>query len=264
MNNLRDYEKGKNSIDSALDLYPENSDAIQRRCELEFLKGKPLESIRLAEKNSIKNLRFWGLSYGKDFFKIYCYLHMGNFQKATGIAKSPIITSNSLEYYLKGVIALFSGSYSSAAANLREGLEKLPGPYTLAELRLFYSRAALLSEKDPRETSFFFEDLVNNSLTYSHQAEISVAYFKAKEKKHQEAEEQAKSAFEKVLKISVGDFDTRLWLFYDAYVYGKTMEMVGNTEEAVRGYRECVRANPHTDLAKRSEKALKNLMKTAE
>jgi len=71
----------------------------------------------------------------------------------------------------------------------------------------------------------------------------------------------ARPAFEKLLRLSKGDFETRLWLFYDAYIYGKTMELCGNREEAVRGYRECINANPHTDLAQKSTASLQRLKK---
>jgi hypothetical protein len=69
----------------------------------------------------------------------------------------------------------------------------------------------------------------------------------------------AKKYFEKLLKLAKGDFETRLWLFYDAYMYGKTMELCGNKKEAIRGFRECIRANPYTDLAQKSTASLQRL-----
>ena len=47
-----------------------------------------------------------------------------------------------------------------------------------------------------------------------------------------------------------------MWLFYDAYVYGRTMEIAGDRAEAARGYRACIEANPHTELAGRSRQRL--------
>ena len=52
---------------------------------------------------------------------------------------------------------------------------------------------------------------------------------------------------------------TRLWLFYDAYVYGCTMELAGDLAEAARGYRACIEANPHAELAARSRQRLQRL-----
>jgi hypothetical protein len=77
----------------------------------------------------------------------------------------------------------------------------------------------------------------------------------------QEAEDIAKPAFETLLKLARGDFETKLWLFYDAYMYGKTMELCGNKTEAIRGFRECIKANPHTDLAQKSIASLQRLNK---
>ena len=47
-----------------------------------------------------------------------------------------------------------------------------------------------------------------------------------------------------------------MWLFYDAYVYGRTMEMAGDRDEAARGYRACIEVNPYTGLAGRSRQRL--------
>ncbi len=54
---------------------------------------------------------------------------------------------------------------------------------------------------------------------------------------------------------------TRFWLFYDAYVFARTMDLAGDSGGAARGYRACVEANPHTELAERSRQRLKLLSK---
>lgn len=69
----------------------------------------------------------------------------------------------------------------------------------------------------------------------------------------------AKEGFEEVLKMSGGDFFTKFWLFYDAFIYGKTMEIIGNQTEALRGYKECIKANSYTDLAKRVKEKIISL-----
>ena len=87
-----------------------------------------------------------------------------------------------------------------------------------------------------------------------------MAWFLAKDGDITQAEINAKAAFTNILKKAKGDFDTRLWLFYDAYIYGETMMMCGNEEEAKHGYQKCIDANPFTGLAKQAKEKLRRLL----
>ena len=66
-------------------------------------------------------------------------------------------------------------------------------------------------------TKFYFDDIKDNSITKSHLAEQSSYFLMAKEKQSKELFNLAKNSFNRILQLSRGDLETRLWLFYDAY-----------------------------------------------
>jgi hypothetical protein len=73
-----------------------------------------------------------------------------------------------------------------------------------------------------------------------------------------EARERIGPAFAKLKKMATGDFETRLWFWYDAFIYARTMELLGDPVRTREGYRACLEANHHTALAIESRKALAN------
>jgi hypothetical protein len=156
-------------------------------------------------------------------------------------------------------LELFKGDYQKALAGLKVFESKFISTFTILETRLLFSRAAILAEEESNRARFYVEDIYQYSKTKKHLAAISAAYFMAKDGKTIQAEAIAGPAFDKLLRLSKGDFETRMWLFHDAYIYGKTMEMCGNKDEAIRGYRSCIAANPHTALAKKSHDSLRRL-----
>lgn len=179
--------------------------------------------------------------------------------------------------YFKGDLEVLFGEYEKGEATLYEALKLYPGSsdvaHRICEIEFLkgnpqkaieivdkeFSRARILADMELDRAKFYLEDILEFSKTRDHQAQVSACYLKAKEGNTAGAEALAKPAFENVLKLAKGDFDTRLWLFYDAYIYGKTMAICGNKEEARRGYRVCIQANPYTDLSKRSAAALQRL-----
>ena len=165
-------------------------------------------------------------------------------------------TSALLSVALEGNKAL-----SAALASARE-LEKGPlGAVDLRELRLLLGRALLLNSADFPRAKFLFDDIFRNSLDFGHLAEVSTWFLMARDGKTAEVRQNAREAFARLLENARGDFMTRLWLFYDAYVYGRTMEMTGDRFEAERGYRACIDANPYTELAARSRLRLSSSRK---
>jgi hypothetical protein len=151
---------------------------------------------------------------------------------------------------------VFKGDYAAARDGLRQ-LEQQPlETVDLRELRLLLARVLLLDNMNDRRAKFLFDDIFRNSLEFGHLAEISTCYFLAREGRTAEARQSSIPAFERLLATARGDFMTRLWLFYDAYIYGRTMELAGERAQAARGYRACVGANPHTELAARSRQRL--------
>lgn len=257
-----EFEKGRQMLTKSLAYYPYNADAAQRICEIDFLTGKPLKAVQDAEKKFSHLDSFWGMSWtGKILFKSYCYLHEGHFDQAD--ISLPSVTSRHTDdnKTLKGVVNIFKGDYKNALSQLKNFEEKMIINFTVQEYRLLLGRAMVLAGEELDRAEFYFTDIAKFSRTKNHLAEISVAYLLALRNNLKGAEKLARPAFSELLKMSKGDFETRLWLFYDAYIYGKTMEMAGNKEEAIRGYQTSLSANPHTDLARRSRAAIQRLRK---
>ena len=128
-------------------------------------------------------------------------------------------------------------------------------------LSLLLARTLLLDLTDNERAKFLFDDISRNSLVFGHLAEMSSNYFLAQGGRAGEARRDAPPAFDRLANDARGDFMTRLWLFYDAYVYGCTMELSGDRAEAARGYLTCITANPNTELAARSRQRLALLEK---
>jgi serine/threonine protein kinase len=254
------YKEGEKNLLKALDIHPDNNDPTHRICEIEFLKGNPLKAIEKVENQYPRAKNFWGLGKGHLLFKSYCYLQVGMFEEAR--VYFPQIVDRAHQKSAKcfeGMAEIFTGNYQKAFSDLEIFEKEFVYTLTVLELRLLISRARILAEKRLERSRFYFEDILAFSKTKKHLAAISAAYFQAKDGKTSEAQKIAEPAFETLLKLAKGDFETRLWLFYDAYMYGKTMELCGNKNEAIRGFRECIKANPYTDLAQKSTASLQHL-----
>jgi tRNA A-37 threonylcarbamoyl transferase component Bud32 len=254
------YPEGERSLLRSLSMYAGNNDAHERLCEMDVLKGDANAALRRLADTFADTSKFWGFhSFGVSLFKIYIFLHQGMFSKAADEIERLKLILPGLAAYCQATGDVFRGNYSAARAVAlqleREPLETVD----LRELRLLLARALLLDLTDEERARFLFEDIFRNSLEYGHLAEISTWYLLAREGKTAEAHQGVSEAFAKQLTRARGDFMTRLWLFYDAYVYGRTMELNGDRAEAARGYRTCVEANPHTELAARSRQRLKLL-----
>jgi hypothetical protein len=196
-----------------------------------------------------------------QLFKGYVFLHMGMFSRAGDEFEKIRVNLPGLATSCQATNDLFKGSYAAALAAAR-GLEKKPlEAIDLRELRLLLGRALLLNHTDYKRAKFLFDDIFRNSLEFGHLAEISTYYLLAREGKSAEARQNASEAFDRLRAQSRGDFMTRLWLFYDAYVFGRTMELAGDRAEAARGYRACIEANPHAELAARSRQSLERLQR---
>lgn len=256
------YKEGEEDLQKAIEIHPGNNDPIHRICEMEFLKGNPLKAIEKVETEYPHAKNFWGLGKGHLLFKSYCYLQAGKFEEA-GVYFPQIVdrAHQKSAQCFEGMAEIFTGNYQKAFSDLEIFEKEFVYILTVLELRLLISRARILAEQGLARARFYFEDILNFSKTKKHLAAISVAYLWAREGKTLQAEKMARPAFEKLLLLAKGDFETRLWLFYDAYIYGKTMELCRNRVEAVRGYQWCIQANPHTDLASKSTEKLELLLK---
>lgn len=255
---MGNLNKGEKTLRSSLDLYYYNMDAAQRQCEIEFLRDKPQVALKRVFKDFGYILNFWGLSFGKEIFKGYCEIQSGNYLKAEEIFSLYMQKSNlNTDNIFNGILNIFKGNYEKALLLIRS--PKKDRIFTISEYRLFLARAMLLAKKDLKYSRFCFNDISLHSLKLSHLAKISNYYFLVKDGKRSDLRQEIFEKFNDLEKLSRGDFESRLWLFYDAYIYGITMEMIGDSKEAKRGFRLCIKANPHTDLAKRAKLKLKKI-----
>ena len=254
------YAEGELSLLQALQADPGNNDANERLCEMEVLKGDPAAALARLEETFADSSKFWGFqTFGVSLFKSYLHLHQGMNGRATDEIAKLKLSVPSIADLCRATRDLFQGDYPAALAILRS-LERQPlDALDLREFRLLLARALLLDLSDEKRARFLFEDLLRNSTEYGHLAEISNCLFLARLGQAAEAAASARAAFARLQERARGDFMTRFWLFYDAHVYGRTMELAGDRGEAARGYRACIAANPHAELAERSRQRLKLL-----
>jgi tRNA A-37 threonylcarbamoyl transferase component Bud32/tetratricopeptide (TPR) repeat protein len=257
---LGKYAAGEETLKKALDFYPGNSDAKQRLCEIDFLKGDPLASLNKSATLYSEGQNVWGFSsFGTQLFKSFVFLQAGLFSQAAAEIEKIMRINQSVASFSRPLVSFFKGEYAAALGQWRE-LENRPlGTVDLRELRLMIGRAMLLNGSDPARARFLFADISRNSLAYGHLAELSDCFYLYRDGHGDEVAERARMAFDRLARTARGDFMTRLWLFYDAYVFARTMELAGDSGGAVRGYRACVEANPHTELAERSRQRLRQL-----
>lgn len=257
------YADGERTLQQALAFYPGNNDANERLCEMDMLKGDPDAAIQRLTDTHSDSSEFWGFSnFGVSLFKSYIFLHAGMFSNAEEELEKIKLSLPELATFCQAMADLFQGKYAAALVILQE-LERRPlGVVDLRELRLLLARALMLDFTDYPRTKFLFDDIFRNSLVFGHLAEMSSYYFLAQGGRSGEARRCALPAFDRLSNRARGDFMTRLWLFYDAYVYGRTMDLASDRAEAARGYQACIDANPYTDLAARSRQRLRLLRKT--
>jgi serine/threonine protein kinase/tetratricopeptide (TPR) repeat protein len=259
---LGNFAAGEKTLKKALEFYQGNSDAKQRLCEIDFLKGDPLASFNKFASMYSGGQNFWGFSsFGAQLFRGYVFLQAGMFSQAADEFEKITPTNQSVAQFSRTMVDLFKGDYTAALVKLR-ALEMQPlGTVDLRELRLMIGRSMLLNDSDPTRAKFLFADIFRNSLAYGHLAELSDCFYLCRDGHGDEAAKMARMAFDNLARTARGDFMTRLWLFYDAYVFARTMELAGDSGGAALGYRACVEANPHAELAARSRQRLKLLSK---
>jgi serine/threonine protein kinase/tetratricopeptide (TPR) repeat protein len=253
-----DYQRGEKTLKRALNHHPHNPDAAQRLAELLFLKRKPIEAKNKVQQEYDSIHFFMDRFVGKELFEVYCQLQIGNFYEAELAIAKIVKKKPDKEKNLRAIVGLFRGNYKNAAQDFNFGTSTENHLFTVIEKRLFMARAFLLAGVNLDRAEFYLNDIAEYSIYRKHLAEVSISYLLAQKGKMDAALRLVKKSFERILELSVGDFETRLWLFYDAYIYAKTMDILGHTDEAKRGYKICIKSNPYTDLAQRSKSALEN------
>ncbi|TFG78514.1 MAG: serine/threonine protein kinase [Chrysiogenales bacterium] len=245
------YEAGKKSLEKALRYFPRNNDAMQRLLEIVFFEHGPLPAIEIMERSYSQGQNFFGLgSVGMRLFLGNLHLAAGQMEKAREYFEK--IYQENYPYArnpLSGILEMFKGNYAQAYRYLHQGEAQPPAFFIIREYRLFLARSMILARTDLARARWILEDLAKFSLRQSHMTEVSLCFLLAREGKLAEARERIGPAFEKLKKMAAGDFETRIWFWYDAFIYARTMELLGKPREARKGYRACLEANPHTALA---------------
>lgn len=100
----------------------------------------------------------------------------------------------------------------------------------------------------------------SNSILHRPFAEVSLAWSEAGHDPGN-AVRRAERGFNQLKLMARGQFWPRFWLFYDAYAYGRTMDLAGQPEKAGQGYQLCIELAPHSFLAERARQALAGLSK---
>ena len=252
------YEAGKKSLEEALQYFPRNNDAMQRLLEIIFFEQGPLPAIETMERSYSQSRNFFGLAnVGMRLFLGNLHLAAGQMEKAREYFEK--IYQENYPYArnpLSGILEMFKGNYSQAYRTLHQGETQPPAFFIVREYRLFLARSMILAQAEPTRARWILEDLAKYSLRQGHMTEVSLCFLLAREGKMEEAGERIGPAFEKLKKMAAGDFETRIWFWYDAYIYARTMELLGNPREARKGYRACLEANSHTALAAEARQAL--------
>ena len=248
------YAAADTVLQQARELFPENSDIVQKQCEIPFLEGAPDQALSRVEAHPGR-IAFWGLpAKGLALFKTYCNLQLGRFFDAEENIASLFIKSTHLEKndtrkFLMGIFHLYrDGLDPSLLEEQDASLGNVPDMVTVQDFRFLLARALLLGEGDRERCRFYFNDLFQYSRQRKHMAKVSLAWM-SDNVNSGEILKLADDGLSEMIRRSRGDVETRFWLFYDAYVYGRLMEKAGRKAEAMRGYRLCVDSAPYSQLA---------------
>lgn len=252
------HAAGRRDLQEALRLFPPNNDAMKRLLEIEFFeKGAPA-AIALYDRFYSQGKNFMGLGSSGNYLFLGCaHLSTGQQEKAKELfAKIHQEQFPNSREPLLATLDLFAGDFSRAAQLLVAGEKNAPDLFDIREYRLLLARALVLADRDLGRARWILEDLAKFSLRQGHMAEVSLCYLLAREGKTDEIRERVGPALTRLKQIAAGDFETRLWLWYDAFIYAKTMEILGDRAGAREGYRACIEANPHAALAAEARQAL--------
>jgi len=252
------YQAGEQTLRQAIQQNSGNADAAHRICEIYFLKGGIQKAIHSVDSEFSHLKNFWGLGSGNLLFKSYCYMQSGDFSKAESLFPQIVDKSHrqSINCF-KGMVNLFKGEYKEAVNNFKGFEDHFVYNLSVLELRLLISRARILAGMELEQAKFYLEDIISFSQNRKHLAVLSLAYLLAGKGKLLHAEEMALAGFQTVKRKSESDFETRLWFFYDAYLFGRIMEICGRKDKAMHGFKECIKANPNTHLAQISNETFK-------
>lgn len=243
---------------------PYNTDAANRVSELEVLEQGPLIGLEIFEIGKQFEESFWGLAYGHEIFRLACQL-MGGDQAGAADTNQRLLKVSGADTVdnrasLLGLEALYRSDELGLASDLQAMLSpqsKLSTLFDLSEMQLILARLWLVSG-ETEKAERLLRHYTSKSILHRPFAEVSLAWTEAGHDPVNAAR-RAERGIKQLEQMARGQFWPRFWLFYDAYAYGRTMELAGQPEKAGRGYRLCIELAPHSFLAQRSRKALADL-----
>ena len=252
------YAAGRRQLRRALALHPGLNDAAHRLLEAVLLKDGPRHTLRLMDEPDFAEYKgFWGLACGRDFFKNLCLLMAGDFEEARLFSLRLGQEAAQNAALLDSLIDLLQGK--DITQDIPRDNTDMSLLYTWEEYRLLEGRARMLAGDESARAEFCFRDVRSYSRLRRHLTDMSTAWFVLKKGRKEEAALMARRAFDDLAARSRGDLETRFWWFYDAWVFGRIMEELGENVEARRGYAACIAANPHSALAERARLRLAGL-----
>ncbi len=245
-----EYASARVDFENALRIYPFNMDAACRLTETVFLQGDALAAEQMVNERFGNHYMFWGLSNGRRLFLLWMDLHHGRFRKALERVKSLFYDKPGLAITYGGLVDLFRGNYDQACDAFEKAGRLPPNLFTVAEFRLFYARALVAAGRKAETARFLLQDLKTHSPRQGWRTGMLQAWLDAQGGDRSPGLKlRVQDAWERVLQRARGDFQARLWLFLDAWCYGRVMDWLNETAAAREGYRNCLGANPFSGAA---------------
>jgi len=245
-----EYDGAAEDLEAALAVYPFNMDAACRMCESAFLRDRVGEAERLVTQRFGGHFMFWGLSNGRRLFLMWIDLHRGRFHEAREKVDALMFDKPRLGKVYDGLVDLFEGNYDRAATVFTALAATPPNLFTLGESRLFHARSLVMADREAERAYFLLRDLKIHSLRQGWRAATLLDLLDARRgDRSRDLKRRARRGWQTLRQRVPGDFQARLWLFLDAWCYGRAMEILGDREAAREGYTVCITANPHTGAA---------------
>lgn len=255
-----EYEGAAEDLEAALDAHPYNMDAACRLCESAFLRNLFEEAERLVTRRFGDHFMFWGLTNGRRLFLLWMDLHRGRFHEARERVDALMFDKPELGKAYGGLVDLFEGRYDRSAAAFTALSAMPPNLFTLGESRLFHARSLVMADRDPERANFLLRDLKIHSHRQGWRAATLLALLDARRgDRSQDLKRRTRQSWTTLRQRVRGDFQARLWLFLDAWCYGRAMEIQGDREAAREGYTACIAANSHSGAAADARERLDRL-----
>ncbi len=242
----------------ALEYDPFNADARNRLCELAVTQDGPLQGLKYHQDNSRYASSFWGLGiHGQALFQLCCRLMAGqtfSVSQVQQLVDDDLPSHIDMEGFARNYQALaclYSSRHADLAAVIAKMLEEYEAytilPFDISELQLMLARLWMVNG-DRAKAEPFLRHYATETVLHKPFAETSLAWCQAESGEGNDARKRADQAFGRIRFMARSQFWARYWLFYDAYAYGRTMELLGENAKAREAYRLCSELAPFSFL----------------